>query len=53
MLWIHYQMQECLSSNHEAQIQILQNQVRTNHAGLLQLTSGFHSLMEIAALLLH
>jgi hypothetical protein len=35
-----------LFSNHEVQIQILQNQVQIDRAGLLQLTAGFHSLME-------
>jgi len=43
-------MQEYQFSNHEAQIQILQNQARTNRENLLQLIFGFRSPMEIAAL---
>jgi hypothetical protein len=46
-------MQEYLFSTHEVQIQTLQNQGQIDHGDLLQLTAGFRSLMEIAALLLH
>ncbi len=45
-------MQECLFSNHEVQTLILQNQAQIDHADSTQLTAGFHSLMEIAPLLL-
>ena len=44
-------MQEYLFSNHEVQTQIFQSQVQIDHVDLLQLTAGFPSLMEIAALL--
>jgi hypothetical protein len=44
-------MQECLFLDHEVQIQTSRNQAQIDHADLLQLSSGFHSLMEIAALL--
>ena len=45
-------MQECLFTNHEVQTLLLQHQAQIDYADSTQLTAGFHSLMEIAALLL-